>query len=342
MRARAHRRPRGHALPCRRGRPVGGVGPCRGSSTRPARHRLDPDPREPRHRRRRRGRHPGSRRDGRPRAGRQGAPPADAAGRSRHQGRLDRWTARARAHRRCRAAVRGRAQHPAAHAARGQEPIRSGRRDRLLRPVRRRDRRGRRSDRALRLSAYRAHVRHLRHRHPRGTPAAARRGSGPRHPQPMSSPRRAVSGLDSSAARDAAGRARPTGRPPPCTPATSTPRRSAARHCEGRLPTWPSPSPWPARSPTSPSASGTVAIGEVGLAGELRQVPTSASGSPRPLGSVSRHAVVPDHRHTATATLPAIDGLTVVECADLHETSGARRHAPAPSSARPGSQRPAC
>ena len=86
---------------------------------------------------------------------RQGRDIADAARRPRHQGRLDRRAARARAPRRRRAAVRGRAQLRAPPAARRQEPLRPGRRDRLLRPRRRRHRRGRRSDRTVHLPSRR-------------------------------------------------------------------------------------------------------------------------------------------------------------------------------------------
>ena len=55
----AHRRPRGRPLHRRRGRPVRGAGPHRGSRPRPARHRLHPDDRQRRYRRHRRRGHPG-------------------------------------------------------------------------------------------------------------------------------------------------------------------------------------------------------------------------------------------------------------------------------------------
>ena len=70
--------------------------------------------------------------------------------------------ARPRAPRRRRAPLRGRPQLALPDAARGQEPLRPGRRGRLLRPRARRHHRGRRPHRALPRAAPRPRLRHLR------------------------------------------------------------------------------------------------------------------------------------------------------------------------------------
>ena len=83
------------------------------------------------------------------------------------------------------------------------------------------------------------------------------------------------------------------GRGPGSASATSTPRRSAACGSPSRPPTW----RWRWRSPaprrTTPLATGLVAIGEVGLAGEIRRV----TGIARRLAEAARlgftHALVP-------------------------------------------------
>ena len=123
-------------------------------------------------------RQPGARGRRRPDPGRQGARHRDRAGRPRHQGRLDRRAAAARARRRRRAALRGRPQLPAADGARRQEPLRPGRRGRLLRPVRRRHRGAGRPERAVPLPAARGGAGHLRHGHRRGQASAGGRGAG--------------------------------------------------------------------------------------------------------------------------------------------------------------------
>ena len=96
--------------------------------------RLDPDHRRRRRRRRARRRHPGQ--GGRRRAdpGRQDPQHHHRARRPRHQGRLDRRAAGARAPRRRGAALRGRPQLPVPDGAGDEEPLRPGRRGRLLRP----------------------------------------------------------------------------------------------------------------------------------------------------------------------------------------------------------------
>ena len=79
-------------------------------------------------------RHPGQRGRRRADPGGQGAQHRHRARRPRHQGRLDRRPAGARAPRRRGAALRGRPQLAAADGARDEEPLRPGRRGRLLRP----------------------------------------------------------------------------------------------------------------------------------------------------------------------------------------------------------------
>ncbi|MGI8701519.1 MAG: DNA repair protein RadA [Nocardioidaceae bacterium] len=78
-----------------------------------------------------------------------------------------------------------------------------------------------------------------------------------------------------------------------------------------------------------------VAIGEVGLAGELRRVP----GIKQRLAEAARlgfgYAVVPSDRGQAAVPVPEVDGLTVLECADIAAAvrafgslAGARREQP--------------
>ena len=61
-----------------------------------------------------------------------------------------------------------------------------------------------------------------------------------------------------------------------------------------------------------------MAIGEVGLAGELRPVPDIGQRLSEAARLGFTHAVIPTHRHVATAKLPKIDGMTLVECDDVH------------------------
>nr|MBA3232473.1 DNA repair protein RadA [Propionibacteriales bacterium] len=66
-----------------------------------------------------------------------------------------------------------------------------------------------------------------------------------------------------------------------------------------------------------PVPATTVAIGEVGLAGELRQVPGMAQRLSEAARLGFTHAVVPrDHQH-APAARRELDELTIIECADL-------------------------
>jgi DNA repair protein RadA/Sms len=63
--------------------------------------------------------------------------------------------------------------------------------------------------------------------------------------------------------------------------------------------------------------AGTVAIGEVGLAGELRRVPSLSQRLAEAARLGFRYAVVPADHGPAATDLPPIDGMRVVECADL-------------------------
>ena len=98
--------------------------------------------------------------------------------RARHQGRLDRRPTGARARRRRGAALRGRPQLPLPHGPGDEEPLRPGRRGRLLRPVGRRHHRGHRPDRPLRRAPRPPGARHLRGGHDGGPPPDAGRDPG--------------------------------------------------------------------------------------------------------------------------------------------------------------------
>ena len=63
---------------------------------------------------------------------------------------------------------------------------------------------------------------------------------------------------------------------------------------------------------------GLVAIGEVGLAGELRRVPNITQRLAEAARLGFTHAVVPSDHGPAPATLRKVAGLTVVECPDVH------------------------
>ena len=102
--------------------------------------------------------------------------------RPRHQGRHHRRPARARAPRRRRAAVRGRAHLAAADGACGEEPLRPRRRGRLLRPLRRGHRRDHRPHRPVPRHPPRPGARHLRGGHHGGSSPPPERGAGAGHP----------------------------------------------------------------------------------------------------------------------------------------------------------------
>ena len=144
---------------------------------------LDPDPVVRPHRQRPRLGRPGPRLRPRARRLRQAPRHRDRPRRPRHQGRPDRRPARRRAHGRHRALLRGRARPPVPHPARGQEPLRPGRRDRRLRDDRRRPRRGGEPLGALSLRARHPRLRLRRLRRRRGHKANPRRDPGPRRPR---------------------------------------------------------------------------------------------------------------------------------------------------------------
>ena len=144
--------------------------------------RLDPDHRRRRRRRRPRRGHPGQGGRGRADPGRQDPQHHHRHRRPRHQGRLDRRPARARARRRRGAALRGRPQLPLPDGPRDEEPLRPDRRGRLLRPVPRGHRRGHRPDRPVRREPPPAGPRHLRRGDHGGPAADAGRGAGPGDP----------------------------------------------------------------------------------------------------------------------------------------------------------------
>ncbi len=63
--------------------------------------------------------------------------------------------------------------------------------------------------------------------------------------------------------------------------------------------------------------AGTVAIGEVGLAGELRRVPNLTQRLTEAARLGFRRAIVPVDPGPAPTSVPTISGLTVIECPDL-------------------------
>ena len=69
----------------------------------------------------------------------------------------------------------------------------------------------------------------------------------------------------------------------------------------------------------APVPEGTVAIGEVGLAGELRPVPHLGQRLAEAARLGFTRAVVPSDRGSATNALPRVEGMTVLECSDLRE-----------------------
>ena len=236
------------------------------------RRRLRADDRRRRRRRRAGRRHPGQGGRRGAGAGRQDPRRHGGAGRPRDQGRLDRRAAGPRAHRRRRPALRGRVRQPVPDAARGQEPVRPGRRGRLLRPRPRRHHRRHRSDRDLRRAPPRPGPRHLRRRDDGGPPAVARRG--------------AVTGR-AAVARSARGARRPgsTARASPwCSPCSQQhcgielgKRDVFASTVGGAKLTEPAADLALAIALASshflsPAPAGVVAMGEIGLSGELRRV----------------------------------------------------------------------
>ena len=97
--------------------------------------------------------------------------------------------ARGRAHGRCGALVRRRRLAPVPHPARGQEPLRSDRRDRRIRDDRRRIARDRQSVRAVSVRARSRFARHRGLRRHRREPPVAGRNPGAGRPRPRSARR---------------------------------------------------------------------------------------------------------------------------------------------------------
>ena len=249
--------------------------------------------------------------------GGQGPRHRDAARRPRHQGRLDRRAAGARAPGRRRRAVRGRPALPAAAGPRGQEPLRPHRRGRLLRPVRRRHRRARRPQRAVPVRPRPPCPGHLRHGHPRGPAPAGHRGAGPgRAPSALATPRRATSGLDGAPGRDDPRGARPAGRRARAAAATSTSRPSAGCGSPSRPPTWRSAlAHGQRRRPTGRCRTAPSRSARSAWPARSARSPASTAGWPRPPGSGFTRAVVPPG--VARRRPDARTGMRVVEVADI-------------------------
>ncbi len=67
----------------------------------------------------------------------------------------------------------------------------------------------------------------------------------------------------------------------------------------------------------TPVREATVAIGEVGLAGELRRVPDIGLRCSEAARLGFRYAVIPSHHDVPHATIPKVDGMTLIECHNL-------------------------
>jgi DNA repair protein RadA/Sms len=67
-----------------------------------------------------------------------------------------------------------------------------------------------------------------------------------------------------------------------------------------------------------PVRDSTVVIGEVGLAGELRRVADIGLRLNEAARLGFRYAVIPSHHGSPSAGLPTIDAMTLIECPDLH------------------------
>jgi DNA repair protein RadA/Sms len=136
-------------------------------------------------------------------------------------------------------------------------------------------------------------------------------------PSPMSSPRRAVSGIDSQrlAMLLAVLQRRVGVAVHACDVYAATVGGASLRGPSSDLAVTVAVASAVANVPVR---DGMVAIGEVGLAGELRPVPDIGQRLSEAARLGFTHAVIPTHRHVATAKLPKIDGMTVVECDDVH------------------------
>ena len=156
-----------------------------------------------------------------------------------------------------------------------------------------RHRRGARPLRAVHLPPRGAGAGHLRHRHHGGPPTAARRAAGAGRQVTAAGAPAHHARCRLRPAGDGARGAGATGPESGCTTTTSTCRPSAGPGSSTRPPIWPPRSRWPPAPWTSASPQRCVAIGEVGLAGELRRVP----GIERRLAEAARlgftEAVIP-------------------------------------------------
>ena len=205
----------------------------------------------------------------------EGARHRGAARRPRHEGGLARRPARARAPRRLRAAVRGRARAHLPDAARAQEPLRLDQRGRRLRDAPGRPGRGRGRLGALRRRGH-ARARQRRARGDGGLAPAAGRGPGARVARPSSCRRGGSStGSTATGSRSCSRCSAATPASPSAAPTCSSTSRAA---CGSTSPAptsrsrwrWPAP---PAALPLGGDSPKPVAcFGEVGLTGELRSV----------------------------------------------------------------------
>ena len=265
------------------------------------------------------------------------------ARRPRHQGRLDRRAAGARAPRRRGAPLRGRPQLAVPDGPGDEEPVRPGRRGRLLRPLRRRHRRGRPTRPGCSSSTTAGRV-------PGTCVAVTMEGRRPLlaevqalvTPTPAERPRRTTSGLDSArvamvlavlaaALRDPAARPR----------RLRLHRRRRPAHRAGQRPR--------ARGRGRLGHARRAAAGRSGRDGRdrpgRRAAPgraTCRSGWPRRPGSASRSRWCPPARArdgAARRPTPAGDGMRVVEVPDIALRARAarllRRQPGTPASAAP-------
>ena len=250
--------------------------------TRRARGRLDPDGRRSRGARRARFGEPGARVRAPARARRQGSQHPDGARRTRHQGRRDRRAAHARAHRGHGARVRGRPSSRAAHAARAKHRFGSTAR---ARPVRDGGGRASSTSRTRRASSSPTAATGL----PGSVVTAVLEGARPVlvevqalvTPTPSADAAAFVAGSRPEPAHAAArGPRRARGAAGSRTP-TSTRASPAASGSPRPAPTSRSRSPSPRARRGRPVAADLVAVGEIGLGGEVRQAAADAAPARR-------------------------------------------------------------
>ena len=231
----------------------------------------------------------------------------------------------ARAPRRRRALDRGRPDRRAAPAARDEEPVRVDRGGRRVRDGRPGPRRGRRPGAGLPRRPRRAGV--GQRRRARSSRGRARCSSRCRRwwrraarRRPVGPPRASTTTASPCWSPSSAGAPASA-----CPGTTSTPTSPAASRSASPASTSRSPSRWRRRCATGRSVDGTVAIGEVGLLGELRAV----GGLDRRLREAARlgftRAVVPRSRGRSDDRVP---GVEVVEVGSLAEALAGRHGRP--------------